>query len=342
MSKLEQMTYKMQPAGHEEPPAKRKYTREGKLDDLCLKWLKFCRTSPDRNANKWYNYGRELLDQTNVTVDEANALTLKFADHINANNLGIFLSVAYNKSPDKEIVYDLTPPQPPHLLGYKLPKNKTLIIKGTVSDSCGNYAKGNIVNLGNGGLSLGHQSSGIIINYDTVEAHLGQSSSGTVLNFGKAKHTLGHEAKGLVINLGYAEEYSAYECETVAINFGSTGKGFGFLSRGIIANSGHSGYELGERAKGIVISTQTPPSWGDLDTAKAVVRYDYSPRINLNHMKARMQEIHQYLDNLKIKFEKGRKDYKTALEVLKEFGTKPGQTISNDIENILKRAGYHV
>jgi hypothetical protein len=56
----------------------------------------------------------------------------------------------------------------------------------------------------------------------------------------------------------------------------------------------------------------------------------------------RIPELRSYFDNLVSCFEKGRNDYRVAVETVRSLGPKPNEKIRQDIETILKRADKNV
>lgn len=56
----------------------------------------------------------------------------------------------------------------------------------------------------------------------------------------------------------------------------------------------------------------------------------------------RIPELRSYVDNLVSCFEKGRNDYRVAVETVRGLGPKPNEKIRQDIETILERAGRDV
>lgn len=72
-------------------------------------------------------------------------------------------------------------------------------------------------------------------------------------------------------------------------------------------------------------------------------RYSELPDLILNEDQVReIPELHDYVFNLKSRFEQGRNDYRVAVETVRGLGPKPNEKIKQDLVNILRRAGRDV
>jgi len=185
---LEQMTYKMQPAGHEEPSPKRKYSEPDKR--LCLAFEKWLDREYITLAEDEYKLAESLIENLTPSVEEAHSLLISYQDDIRLTKLkpfnqGLFISAVYNKSPEKEIIFDLELSRAFGCFAYKLPKEKTFVNLTDIGIWCGQYSKGNLINYGKTG------------------ANFGSSSTGVVLDYGRTK-SIGNDAS-LVISLGECE-----------------------------------------------------------------------------------------------------------------------------------------
>lgn len=334
MTKLEQMTYKMLPAGHDKGQTKRNYQQKDK--SLEKAFLQFLENWDEPKCN----FPERMVKNIKPSVEEMHSLLLAYQDHEKIAWAGGFVSGVYNQAPDKTIVFDLKLATPINYLGKELPKNKTIINRSTIGDyfgclaegtvinegktdlEMGSYAKGPVINLGETGDNLGMGAKGPILNYDCALS-IGTSNSdredvtyGPILNYGTVGE-MGPLAKSLIINLGDAGERMSVSAlkSSVTINYGTAGRAFGISSRGI------------------VLAFKDPKSFGPQSYAKLAWGAEDCKCV---------PALAKYLKNLKELFEKGRKDYRIALQVLESLGPKPNIKIQKDIEQIVKRAGYDI
>jgi len=293
---LESMAYKMQPAGHEEVPNRRKYSEpDRRLKTAFEKWIE----APLLPANA-YKFAESLIEGLEPSVEEAHALLLDYQDKIDKYNWqfsGRFISALYNASPEKIIIYDLEFENPPEYIGCKLSKEKCLV----------NRAKA--------GGCLGFEAEGTLINYGETKDCFAFGAKGPVINYGKVNYPseeeqqnykrgsgMGHDATGLIINLG------------------KTGVATGYRNKSVVMNLGDAYYQVGDKATGIVVDIQRNENLEYTERAKLVVK----PRDYKGAMKS-------YLDNLRMKFETGRTDYKAAIKALEDLGPEPEKTVEKDI-----------
>lgn len=198
-SKLEQMAYKMQPAGHEEQQPKRKYTAPDKrLAEAFDKW----KSEPTKPLN-YYKRALNYTKGIEASVEEAHALLYARQDDPKIYDSGIFISAIYNKSGAKEIIFDMDLETNVNFLAYNLRKDKTFInCSDSVGLHCGKISKGTLINYGRLSLvGFGSNSTGKILNYgyasmmgshSNFAINLGECGSinygGFVLNFGETDH----------------------------------------------------------------------------------------------------------------------------------------------------------
>lgn len=196
----EQMAYKMQPAGHEKPEEKRKYEKpSNKLASAFEEWVKeypddsmsIPVTPDDRETffDKSYSKAQNLTEKLNASVAEAHALAILYRDHPKCFYAGLFISAIYNKSQEKDIIFDLHECRI-DLLAYKLVKGKRLI------------------------------------NYEKLEGDTGFKSESPIINYGTMLE-VGADSSSLIMNLGHADLLGGYggnyrpEPTPVIINFGT-------------------------------------------------------------------------------------------------------------------------
>lgn len=193
---MSEPVYKLQPAGHEEPPAKRKYPEpDRKLRDAFEKYLSLTPERLDSNIDYHYSgtldyfdrHAKNYLEDIKATPEEAHGLLL--ARELKGREkeiAGFFLSAVYNKSEAKDIVYDLET-EVWHL-AYSLSPDKAFI------------------NYGNGYHLSGTSSKGIIINY------IGGKKFTTI--------GAGFFAKGPIITYGGLADPSYYDGDDELIQTG--------------------------------------------------------------------------------------------------------------------------
>lgn len=216
----ERMAYKMEPAGHEEPPKKRKYGQQDsnmkKLIPVFEQWLNYMDrvvVQPTKlqhtirlPGRSHYEKAEILLEGIDVSIPEAHVLALQYQDHEAIFEAGLFISAMYNKSADKIIVYDLELDRKLRHLGFQLPKNKTLINKVNAGEEFGELALGTVINYG-AAYTLGTHSSGPVINLGEVKYGLAYGNNDTVINYGKAGISALERAKGTAIMLQEPKTY---------------------------------------------------------------------------------------------------------------------------------------
>jgi len=221
MSKLEQMAYKLEPAGHEEQPSKRKYVEpERKLATAFEAWLSWLTKELEPilngeqlalNFEEWYKKAESMLGDSKPSPAEANLLPLFYEGHKWVEHAGIFISAVYNRSPDKLIIFDIELEKGIRELGYKLSNNKTLINTAKLADDFGIEAEGAIINCGLAGIGFGARSSGVAINLGLT-----------------ADYTFAYMASGIIIN-----------CGTVGFNFRPEWAQIGWYATGTIITTQH-------------------------------------------------------------------------------------------------------
>jgi len=325
----EQMTYKMQPAGHEEPAPKRNYGKpDSKLASEFEKWMtEFSRTAASYYGQidddfPLYRSAEKAIQKLEISADQVHGLLLQYQDHPLINLSGFFISALYNKVPEKIIVIDTKLNHPDCYLGYKLAKDKTLVnLSELESEMFGYYAEGTLVNLGKIGDRFGSSSLGPLLNYGIAGDYFGVSAGkgeyretieGPVLNFGETGNCLGRAARCPVIN------------------FGKTGERLGSENWTLVVNCGEAGDKMAWAATGKILPIKRPN--GRVEGGKGTIVYDNElfPKLGI------------YFEQMRAKFEKGRNDYKLALQALEKLGENPGEKVIQDIEAILKRANYGI
>jgi len=202
MSKLEQLAYKMQPAGHEKPQDRRKYDKPNrKLAEAFEKWLKSSATTPA----KYYKRALAYTKGIEASVEEAHALLWTRQDHPRIHEAGFFLSAVYNRSNNEEIIFDMNLVTAVNFLAYQLQKNKTFI---NCADStgmyCGFHSKGKLINYGKAGIDFGGLNASQVLNYG-YSPILGREAK-LVINLGACKLV---PRCGLLLNLGTVDNVSA-------------------------------------------------------------------------------------------------------------------------------------
>jgi len=194
----ETMTYKMQPAGHEEPAPKRKYPEP---DKRLKRWFEKQLNAKAFAVKDQYLDAVKSAKGLDISVAEANALLIKYESNPRIHYFGgIILSALYNRSNEKVMIYDLDIPL--QHFGYELPNDRILVNKGRV----GKY--------------FGQKSKGIILNYGLTEWDVATDSHGLFLNYGTSGLGFG-KTFGVAINFGNIEELSIFSAHGYAIDYGT-------------------------------------------------------------------------------------------------------------------------
>lgn len=308
--KTETLAYKMQPAGHDAPQPKRKYSQPDKKLELVLE--KFLSRIDKVDESKKYKLAKDLLKNVEASVDEMHSLIVKYQDHRDVRRIGDFVSVVYNKSPEKIIVYDFDIPI--DFLAGRLSKDKIFINRGSV------------------GFSVGHDALGALVNQNLTYSNFGIYASGPIINYGLAGNPMGDRSCGLLLNLGEAD-----------IQLG----GLGGTNSGVLINMGKL-LDLGVYSQGLVINQGKCNVLRLLVPGGPILLLRKIPTVTVQKDRLTLQpaeckkipELVNYLNNLKQKFAQGKSDYHKILPVLDELGPEPHIKIKNDIEGILSRAGY--
>jgi len=303
---LEQMAYKMQPAGHEEPPQKRKYEEPGrKFSETFEKWLKeFPQKAEYKDRVAAYNKALRQTKHLDYTIYECSSLLLKYQENERLNHAGLFLSAAYNNHKDRVIVYDFTPEHPLIHLGHQFVQHKVLINKGNAGYSALQSGKGCLMNFADIDDDCGSGCSGLILNYGKIGSNSGALLSGALINFGEADWQLGQFAEGIIINCGKA------------------------------------GKELGSSiGKGIVLALENAESHGD-PIYKGMKQQTDMSRIFDEKKCKKIEGLAEYVENIRKEFEVARTDSKAVLNVLDKYGADPASKIKHDIIALMKRSGY--
>jgi len=335
MSKLETMAYKMQPAGHESPEAKRKYQRsDKKLEAAFLRFLE------SWDVDKGCDHPERMITDIDANIPEMHALLLAHQDHEKIAWAGGFVSAIYNKAPDETIIFDLKLATPINSLGKSLRKNKTIINRSTVGDYFGSEAEGTVINEGIVKKDMGREATGPIINLGETDENLGIGSKGPILNYdcagsiGSTNADREYITHGPILNYGSTGELGAL-AKSLIINLGDAGERMSISAKksSVTINYGTAGRSFGVSSRGIVLAVKAPASFGPQTYAKLAWGADDCKCV---------PALAKYLKNLKELFEKGRKDYRIALEVLESLGPKPQIRIQKEIEQIVKEAGYDI
>lgn len=339
----EKLAYKLTPAGHDSPEWKRKYDKpDSKLAKAFEKWLaevpqiiveqETTFTSDGReevngpNIEQVYVRAQELIKNVKTNAGDANALLFDYENHPRIENAGVFFSAIYNQCKDSEIVFDLD--SKISWLGYKLPKEKTLIVDARTGNYAGFRANGTLIHR----YKTDHDNHSYI-NYFGDHAH------GPVINYGTLGGFFGAGATSLVIDMGKTWSWSGIETKACYLHFGWTGTGLCKRASRLVINDGETGFdgeikgaESFRHATNIVLSLK-PTEIGDLSRVKLFLDADKC---------AQIPELRQYVGELRAQFEPGRKDYKLALEALRKLGPEPDKKIEHDIETILRKGGHNV
>jgi len=289
------LAYKLEPAGHEERP-KRKYTTPSrKLVNAFEKWLDSSQNDEEWLPDRTYRRAEETLKGIDASIDEAHSLVMKNQDHPSITKAGYFLSCIYNKSPEKQIVYDL--PVPLEGIGYRLPKNKSL------------------VNKTHGSYNLGLQSAGVTLNYadyDCESSYNAFNSSGIFVNYGKNKGELGRNSQGYVINCG---EFHGAFCPQ-ATDLGISLEGIAILpsqkvSTVVLADFSPEEYTLRHGHREIGLTPFKYMSQRELQ--------EYQKFLKTAEYQTSLKKVQNYLSEMKKEFDKGKTDYNAVFEALKKY-----------------------
>jgi len=312
---LEQMAYKMQPAGHEARNSKRKYSKSSsKLARAFEKWLHLYKAGFPSQAG----LASSLLKKIEPDIQEAHALIMQYQDHPNIHEAGRFLSEIYNRSKNQVIIYDLDTDIPVNCVGLRLDERKILINTGRAGEYFG-FQAGTIINYGETGTAPAAHAKKFV-NYgktrlyaaahNVIVANLGTiiksvvdskfgNGAGCILDFSSKVCTYGKAAPGgIFISVKDDLEYD---------------------------DNAHSDYEE-SGGESIVVATAncgfTVPPF-----ARA--------KVFLWPVENKAPQLMPYLRSLRESFEKGRNDYSAALAALETLGPNPMAKVKSDIEGIL-------
>ncbi len=234
-----------------------------------------------------YEFAGSLLEGSSVSVEEAHGLLLK-REMSDSDKwcAGFFLSAVYNKSVERDIVYDLEIKV--SNLAYKLSEGSAFINKGNGYNYSGTQAEGTIINY--------------VENKNLTYITAGFAGSGSVISYG-ARANSDYEDEGKSI-------------ETVPLKVSVTNE---LVIRGINGDP--------------II---------DNDIAINLGRNRYGRKIILKEKIDKIPELRSYADDIKLKFEQGRHDYRMVLDTVQSLGAEPHNKIKYDIIDILQRAGHNV
>jgi len=322
MTGLEAMAYKMQPAGHDKPSPRRKYSKPDlQLANAFEKWINSVKEGKPAidDFQRIEDYTKEL----HPSLDELHSLMIHYQDHSKVCVAGMFLSHFYNKMPEKIILHDLDIGL--RFVGYLLAPEKILVNLGKMGTQCGYQARGVIINAGEIGRDLG----------SVMEPDLaGNKSYSILVNLGKVGDYAGGNSDALIVNVGEAGEKLGWDATGPVLNFGSCGKELGCHSRyvSILVNTGKADYNVGCESDGILISA-TPAEWKETRKARKVIDSDEYLKI---------PELVKYVDHLRAMFEPAKQDWKLALKAVEQLGTGAKDKITQDILDIFRRANYDV
>jgi len=166
------------------------------------------------------------------------------------------------------------------------------------------------------------------------------------------------------INKGQGFQYSGTKSKGIVVNYVKPGTFLtaGFAADGPVITYGarpSTGYWIGDFDEGedfvdsvsldvsldevlCIKGSYDDPKMSDVLSIKKN-RYSELPSLILNEDQIRkIPELHDYVSNLKSRFEQGRNDYRVAVETVRGLGPKPNEKIKQDIDDILRRAGRDV
>lgn len=165
----------------------------------------------EKDADYRYMLAQDHLEEIEVSYEQANSLLVLDQDEEKSDKwrqqVGVFLSAAYNQSEQEVITYDLELETPLSYLGYKLSSDKTLILESDTYVGTGYKSEGTVINRAHSAV-IGSKSSGLNINLSEAET---LASNGDVfLNFGKTERLAerdlydGSDVSEVVANFGEA------------------------------------------------------------------------------------------------------------------------------------------
>jgi len=302
-----EMGYRFKGSGFNAPEEKRKYEQKRESLQAFADWLGRVKNTDDflnenKNVEQLYKSAEILLVNNKITVDEVHGLIIILEDNQNIEASGLFASAVYNNAPDEEIVFDLQVPL--FGLGYRLNEGKVLVNKAHVTGCFGQLAKGQLINLGESEYLPGWQTGNVLINYGELSSPL---SNG----------------KGLYLDY---ENVLQFELKTAdKRKFGGTVDVRSFDSKGVFI----------DRNKLAVFGLKT--DFIGLPKICYVRKKDSRWKKIATPLK-----IRKYQADLQAKLEPGRYDYHDAIEILKDFGPRPAESIKKDLGQLLKEAGHEI
>jgi len=300
---LEQMTYKLEPAGHDAPAPKRKYTKpDRKLAQAFKKYLAsskqvFTTTSHSRAIDCIRNLERDIKNEQ-ITADELHSLLHKYADHPCIITSAPFFSQTYNLMPQRTFFLDIDIGKPLEGIGCYLNPDKILVVLTGTGRNLGEKSKGTILNYGQAKDDhIGHGNQGLIVNYENTYAMGGNEVLGTVINQAErsSRLLLLRDQTGYLIDYAPKRKMSGVEKEN---------------------NDAHiSGFKE--------------------DSKKNYAIYKM-----LRTKKPLVPKVWDYLQKLKILLEPGKHDYKKAVSAIETLGTNPAKVIRETLDDLFKGSDY--
>jgi len=205
----ELLAYKMQPAGHEEPPRRRSFHGGSGIQKLFEDWLQYAQKTLTpgqfliKNAENLYEYACQLVKDVSVSPDEIHALLYtnwhQYSHEREADMANIFCSAVYNKSEDKVITLDIDLKFPKvsrqsresgYYTAYRLSQDKIFVNKARYIWDLGRKSDATIINYGFCS-RFGLDSGGLLIN------------SGEIAELGAGKEALHLNMSGFIPRMQY-------------------------------------------------------------------------------------------------------------------------------------------
>ena len=182
--------------------------------------------SGKREVGDLYRSARRVLskiDLSGKSPEEINSVLMSFRNDKRLANAGLFLTAAYNKLDQKDIVFDLNIDQPVSYVGFRLGKGRSLVLK---SDT---------------GEWIGTESLGVLVNYANIGGEMAYCAEAPAVNFGEVG------------------EWMSLNAKAPAVNFGEVGEGMGLWAKAPAVNFGEVGGEMALEAKGkVYIALKNP------------------------------------------------------------------------------------
>jgi hypothetical protein len=169
-------------------------------------------------SDELYDLAAEALADVDVRAPDATATVLRAGQGV-PPEVGLFLSAAYNQAPESVVVFDLSLPVGVKHLGFRLPREKSLVLAGSVASAMGVDSEGLVVNRTDVESYFGYGADGAFVNAPEGSClTFGLSSVAVGVDLGEIRGSTGSDT---VVHLAGTEEAPARTVPTADVVSGS-------------------------------------------------------------------------------------------------------------------------